>query len=235
MALFGAAFLYSLYCGAVMHYKAFDIGMLFLKGCWIQVLIMPFIGKFAGKLDGRYMIGFGMTVLVGSLWMHTQFSSTSDSYSLTVPLFVRSVGLAFIFVPLSILALSSLPAKQRGNGAGLFNLTRELGGSIGTAWMSSMLSKGQVRAHSYYSEHITPFSPATAERLAQIKASNGWRFADPDLAALSIVNNTVNQQALVKAFNNCFWYVTIAFALGLVFIFFLKKPTKSGAPVHDAH
>ncbi|MBC7532497.1 MAG: DHA2 family efflux MFS transporter permease subunit [Oligoflexus sp.] len=235
MTLFGAAFLFSLYCGAVMHYKALDIGILFLKGCWIQVLIMPFIGKFAGRVDGRYMIAFGMTVLTGSLYMHTQFSAQSDMAALTLPLFVRSVGLAFIFVPLSILALSSLPAKQRGNGAGLFNLTRELGGSIGTAWMSSLLNKGQVRAHSYYAEHVSVFSPATTERIANIKSSNGWRFTDPDQAAMSILNNTINQQALVKAFNNCFWYVTIVFGFGLIFIFFLKKPDKTGVPVHDAH
>ncbi|RYZ57424.1 MAG: DHA2 family efflux MFS transporter permease subunit [Proteobacteria bacterium] len=235
MALFGAAFLFSLYCGSVMHYKAIDIGMLFLKGCWIQVLIMPFIGKFAGKFDGRLMIGFGMMVLVGSLWMHTQFTALYDMGSLIAPLFVRSVGLAFIFVPLSILALSSLPARQRGNGAGLFNLTRELGGSIGTAWMSSMLNRSQARATSYYSEHVTAFSPETQARLANIKRTNGWRFFDSDLAALATVKNTISQQALVKAFNNCFWYVTIVFALGLIFIFFLKKPDKGGAPIHDAH
>jgi len=235
MALFSAAFLYSLYCGAVMHYKAFDIGILFLKGCWIQVLIMPFIGKFAGKVDGRYMIGFGMTVLVGSLWMHTQFTALADTAALVAPLFVRSVGLAFIFVPLSILALSGLPAKQRGNGAGLFNLTRELGGSIGTAWMSSMLNRSQARAHSYYAEHVTAFSPQTQERLANIRQTHGWRFFDSDLSSLAILNNTINQQALVKAFNNCFWYVTIIFTFGLLLILFLKKPQKGGVPIHDAH
>ncbi len=235
MALFSAAFLFSLYCGAVMHYKAFDIGLLFLKGCWIQVLIMPFIGKFSGRFDGRYMIAFGMSVLIISLYMHTGFTAQAGESDLILPLFVRSVGLAFIFVPLSILALSGLPAAQRGNGAGLFNLTRELGGSIGTAWMSSMLNRSQARAHSYYAEHVSAFSPETVARINSIKSGLGWRFFDADTSVLAVLNNTINQQALVKAFNNCFWYVTMVFTCGLLFILLLKKPQKGGAPIHDAH
>ncbi|MBC7661856.1 MAG: DHA2 family efflux MFS transporter permease subunit [Chitinophagaceae bacterium] len=235
MALFSAGFLFSLYCGAVMHYKALDIGILFLKGCWIQVIMMPFIGKFASKVDGRMMIAFGMMVLVISLWMHTQFSAQADMTAMIKPLFVRSVGLSFIFVPLSILALSGLPARQRGNGAGLFNLTRELGGSIGTAWMSTMLNRQQVRATSYYAEHVTAMSPQTIERLQSIRSGVGWRFSDPVTSGYAVIANTIQTQGMVKAFNNCFWYVTAIFACGMLFIFFLKKPQKGGAAIHDAH
>lgn len=235
MALFSAGFLFSLYCGAVMHYKALDIGLLFLKGCWIQVLLMPFVGRFAGKVDGRLMIGVGMAFLIYSLWMHTRFSAMADTHAMTVPLFVRSIGLTFIFVPLSIAALSGLPAQQRGNGAGLFNLTRELGGSIGTAWMSSMLNRSQIRAQSYYAEHVNVFSSETAARLTGIENGNGWRFFDPTTSAYAMIRGTIGNQALVKAFNNCFWYVTIIFACGLLLIAFLRKPKNAGEVIHDAH
>jgi DHA2 family multidrug resistance protein len=235
MALFSAGFLFSLYCGAVMHYKAIDIGLLFLKGCWIQVLLMPFIGRFAGKVDGRYMIAIGMSVLIVSLWLHTRFSAMADMRALITPLFIRSVGLTFIFVPLSIMALSGLPARQRGNGAGLFNLTRELGGSIGTAWMSSMLSRSQVRAQSYYSEHVNVYSSETVARLSNIDHTNGWRFFDPTTSAYAMIKNTIANQAIVKAFNNCFWVITLLFTCGMLLIVFLKKPKSDGAAVHDAH
>src|SRR5215470_3479522 len=155
-ALFSSTFLFSLYCGAVMHYTALDIGILFLKGSFIQIFVMLLVGRFNGKLDQRLMIGWGVAVMCVSLWFNAHLTDLADQHAMVTPIFIRSLGLGFIFVPLAVVALSDLPAAQRGNAAGLFNLTRELGGSIGTAFMGFLVERGSHIHATYLAESVTP-------------------------------------------------------------------------------
>jgi DHA2 family multidrug resistance protein len=233
--LFSGGFLFSLYCGAVMHYKAFDNGLLFLKGSAIQLLIMPMIGKFGSRFDGRKLVAFGISVLLVSLWMNGMFTNQSSELDLIKPVFVRAIGLCFIFVPLSVIALSDLPADRRGSATGLFNLTRELGGSIGTAWMSSMLSHNQTANFQYLTENVTRLSPVTREQITGLISGLGWKFLDPEAGVLGILNLRIGQQALVRAFDGAFTTLAILFAFNYLLILLLKRPQK-GAPVPvDAH
>lgn len=236
VTLFSASFLFALFCGSIMKYKALDIGLIFLKGSFIQVLLMPLIGRFGSRFDGRYLIAFGVTVLTISLSMNTLLTNQSSFNQLVLPIFVRSIGLGFIFVPLSVIALSGLPAAQRGNGAGLFNLTRELGGSMGTAWMSTILSRGQTRAYGHIISYITPFSLAVQQQMETLQRGIGPRLWDPYLGALNILKLKVTEQSLLLAFRNCFASVTLIFSISLLLIVFLKKPQQtSGDVAHAAH
>ena len=234
-ALFSATFLFSLYCGTIMHYTAFEIGLLFLKGSCIQLVMMPLIGKFSNRIDGRFLVGLGITVATLSLYFNTRLTDESDFWGLWRPIFIRSCGLGFVFVPLSVLALSNLPPKQRGNGAGLFNLTRELGGSFGTAWMSSALGRAQVHAYSSMGEHISIYSEATRARLQAMTAGIGSRLTYVEPGVLQLLQYRLSMQSLIKGFNHCFWQVTIVFALSLVLVFRLAKPGKVQEKIHDAH
>ncbi len=93
------------------------------------------IGKMVTRVDPRRMLVFGILGTSLSLWLNAHLTDQAGFWDLTRPQFVRSVSMGFIFIPISMLALSDLPNEIRGNATGLFNLTRELGGSIGTAWM----------------------------------------------------------------------------------------------------
>ena len=234
VALFSASFLFALYCGAVMHYKAMDIGLIFLKGSFIQILLMPLIGRFGNKVDGRYLVLFGVTVLTTSLYLNTSLTQQSSFNNLVFPVFIRSIGLGFIFVPLSVFALSGLPPAQRGNGAGLFNLTRELGGSIGTAFMSTVLSRNQTRSYAYLTEHVSRYSEATQQRIEAMTRGLGSRMWDAPAGVLEIMRFRLNEQSLLIAFKNCFTGITIIFAASLLLVFFLKRPTDTG-DIHGAH
>jgi DHA2 family multidrug resistance protein len=232
--LFSGGFLFSLYCGAIMHYRALDIGLLFLKGSAIQLAIMPLVGRFGGKVDGRYLIFFGVATQVVSLWLNGSFTNQSSELQLLTPIFIRAVGLCFVFVPLSVIALSDLSPEKRGNGAGLFNLTRELGGSIGTAWMSSMLSHNSASNFQYLTENVTRLSPIARESLLTTQVGLGWKLLDPELGAAALLNLRVNQQALIRAFNQGFTTLALVFAVALILVLMLKKP-HPGVDVPGAH
>ncbi|MBF5042222.1 DHA2 family efflux MFS transporter permease subunit [Aggregicoccus sp. 17bor-14] len=233
-ALFSASFLFSLYAGTVMRYSALDIGLLFLKGSAIQVAIMPLVGRFGNKVDGRYLIGFGVLMMCWSLWTNAHLTAQSSNLQMMAPIFIRACGLGFLFVPLSVFALSGLPAHQRGNGAGLYNLTRELGGSIGTAWMSSALDRRTKLYHLSLGEHVDAFNQYAQEQLRMLQGAFTGRVADPFSAALQVLNQKVSAQSLIRAFNDNFEVLTFLFALSLVLIFMLKKPVP-GVKIEGAH
>ena len=137
-------------------------------------------------------------------------------------------------MPLSVIALSDLPMEQRGNATGLFNLTRELGGSIGTAAMSSLLTHQMTAHYQYLTENVSIFNQITREQIVGTLGGVGWKFLDPNSGVYSILQLRINQQALVRAFNQNFSMLALVFALNLVLIFFLKRPG-AGVKVEGAH
>lgn len=233
-ALFSGGFLYSLFCGAVMHYSALDIGLLFLKGSAIQIAIMPIIGRFGNKLDPRMMVAFGIAGMCLSLYTNGQLTNRLDEGALILPVFIRACSMGFIFVPMSVIALSDLPPERRGNAAGLFNLTRELGGSIGTAWMSSALTRSTQLNATLLTSHVDAYSQVTQEQLGGIQGMLAGRVFDPVSAVYGIMNLRIGTQALVRAFNANFTTLAFLFACSLGLVLLLKKPAPN-VKVEAAH
>ena len=227
-ALFAGSFLYSLFCGTILRYEAMDIGLLFLRGSWIQLLIMPLVGRLIGKVDSRALIAFGTIGLVASLWLNGHLTQLADTHALTMPIFVRSLGLGFCFVPLSVVALSGLSPRQRGSAAGLFNLTRELGGSIGTAWMSTMLTNNAHQFRSDLARYADPYNPLFQEQLRQAQGAMA-RLPDPIQSGYALMASRLDSQALIRAFNTGFLVLAGVFALSFLLVFLLRKPGANAA------
>jgi MFS transporter, DHA2 family, multidrug resistance protein len=234
-ALFGGSLLYSLYCGAVMHYTALDIGMVFLKGSWIQVLMMPIIGRNMNRLDTRWTVGIGLIGILASLWLNAHLTSQADGRAMVMPIFVRAAALSLCFVPLSVAALSSLSPRQRGNGAGLFNLTRELGGSIGAAWMSTQLDTNFKQNVSDLARHVDIYNPILMEQLSGAQRGPLAGLFNPQSGALGMIQGRITVQALIKAFNQGFYSLAVLFVLAFFLVFLLKKPKPGILPGGAAH
>jgi DHA2 family multidrug resistance protein len=222
LALFSSSYLFSLFCGSVMHYTALDIGRVFLVAGLVQVLLMPIVGKLAPKIDPRIMLFLGVSVVGASQWIGAQLTNQAGFGDLVMPQLVRAVGLAFIFIPVSVAALSDLRPEERGNATGLFNLTRELGGSLGTAWMGKVVADGVVTHGQYIASHLTPYDPAVQDRIAMLTHSG--------LPADLILAGGVQNQALVMSFNDGFRLAMVAILVGLALVMMLRKPRSTVAP-----
>jgi DHA2 family multidrug resistance protein len=227
LALFGSSYLFSLFCGAVMHYTALDIGRVFLIAGLAQIILMPLVGKFAPKVDPRLMLMIGVSVVGLSQWIGAQLTDQAGFADLVVPQMVRAVGLAFIFIPVSVAALSDLGPAERGNATGLFNLTRELGGSLGTAWMGKVVADGMVTHTAAIASHVTIYDPIVQERLATLRGGG--------LPAEAILDLKVRGQALVMSFEDGFRLAMVAILVGLVLVMILKRPRADAALPAGAH
>jgi DHA2 family multidrug resistance protein len=234
LALFGGNYVFALFCGVVVHYAAIDIGRVFLASGVIQIVLMPIIGRTVAKVDARAYLMIGVLGVGASLWLNGYLTQVAGFGDLVMPMFVRSATLGFAFIPVTVLALSDLPDAQRGNAAGLFNLTRELGGSIGTAWLGLVID-GHTKIHrSYLSEFVNATNPLLQERSAAIAMTVGHETWTPVLTPEAALDRTVTLQALVLAFGDAFKLTAAVFAVAVVLVLLLKKP-KPGVEAVGAH
>ena len=230
LALFSGNFLFALYCGSVLHYAALDIGKVFLISGAFQIVLMPLIGRFGGKADQRVLLFLGIIGVSLSLYMNSQLTERSGFWDLVTTMFVRSVSLAFVFIPISVITLSDIAPEKRGNATGLFNLTRELGGSIGTAWMGLLLDRSTKMHTVYLSESVTPYNPIAQEQYGALQGTLANQTASPALVPEMMLGMKVRLQALVLSFQDGFRSATLVFLVALFLVFLLKKPKPGPGP-----
>jgi DHA2 family multidrug resistance protein len=233
-ALFSGSYMFSLFAGSVIHYSALDIGKVFLVAGVVSIFIMPLMGRLAPRMDGRILLGIGVTVVALSQVVASHLTQQAGFWDMVKPNMIRSFGLGFIFIPVSVMALSGLAASQRGNAAGLFNLTRELGGSLGTALMGMLVTNDIKRFGSYLSENVYISNPLVQERMASLSSSLGSQTVQRELVAESMLKLQTTTQAMVQSFENGFRWTAFAMSLGLVLVVLLKRP-ESGVTVEGAH
>jgi len=235
LALFGSTYLFSLFCGSVMRYTALDIGRVFLVAGLLQVFLMPLVGRLAPKMDGRLLLLAGITVVAASQAVAGQLTSLSGFSDLVRPQLIRAIGLSFVFIPVSVMALSDLSGAQRGNATGLFNLTRELGGSIGTAWMGMVVTNGIKTHGSALGAHVTVFDPAVQEQMTALARGVGTNTPSAQLVPEAILQLRVVGQAMVLSFEDGFRLAGIAMLLGLIAVAVMKRPKAGVALPGGAH
>jgi len=131
--------------------------------------------------------------------------------------------------PLNVSALSDIPARQRGNAAGLFNLTRELGGSIGTAFMSTQLDHNMKLNFTILARNVSIFDNNTLEALGQAKRFLNGRVSDVVAASYGTLSMRISQQALVRAFGQNFLRLTLMYLSLLGLVVMLRRPAGSGS------
>jgi DHA2 family multidrug resistance protein len=234
-ALFSGSYMFSLFAGSVMHYTALDIGKVFLVAGTVSIFVMPVMGRLSPKVDGRYLLLIGVIIVSLSQFTASHLTQAAGFWDLVRPNMIRSFGLGFIFIPVSVLALSDIEPSQRGNATGLFNLTRELGGSMGTAIMGMQVSDDIKRFGSYLSENVTPYNPIAQDALRQYASNVGSQTFQRDLVGESILRLKVQTQAMILSFENGFRWTAFAMSLGLLLILIVKKPAKANVEVSGAH
>src|SRR5882762_930490 len=141
VCLYATVFVLPVYLQNLQHFTANQTGLVILPGALASAFTMAVMGRQQGKFDGRWSIAVGVGVFALSMWKHAHFTTDSGMADYFWPLIFRGVGLGLIFVPLTNLALADLPMSKIPNGTGLFNLMRQLGGSVGIAISATLVQR----------------------------------------------------------------------------------------------
>jgi DHA2 family multidrug resistance protein len=142
------------------------------------------------------------------------------------PLVGRGLGSAMMFLPLSIATLGSLPKRDVPAAAGFYNLTRQLGGSLGIAILTTMLSRREAAHRSVLVERISPLSHSAMLRVDSLSAffqKLGSSAHDAKFRAFSAIDQILNGQAALQSFDDLFRYVGVAFLITLPLVLFLGR------------
>src|SRR6266498_4981821 len=226
VCLYATVFVLPVYLQNLQGFTAEQTGFVILPGALASAFTMATMGRFTGKFDGRLSILAGVSIFALSMWKHAHFTTDSGMSDFFWPLIFRGVGLGLIFVPLTNLALADLPMSRIPNGTGLFNLMRQLGGSVGIAISATLLQRFQAIHRADLIANVTQFSEAARERLGGILNALVAQGTPPPLAeskALMILNGQVTRQALMLSFEQLFLLFGACFVLSLPLLLLMHK------------
>src|SRR5712664_3346931 len=231
VCLYATVFVLPVYLQNVRQFTANQTGLVILPGALASAFTMAFMGRLQGKFDARLSIAAGVGIFALSMWKHAHFTVESGMSDFFWPLIFRGVGLGLIFVPLTNLALADLPMSRIPNGTGLFNLMRQLGGSVGIALSATLVQRFTAIHRADLAANVTPYAEATRERLAMITQALSGRGELPALAqtkAVGFLNGIVTRQAMMLSFEQLFLLFGTSFVLSLPLLLLMHR--NKGAP-----
>jgi DHA2 family multidrug resistance protein len=227
MALYGALFAVPIFAQTMMHYTAQQTGMLLLPGALASAVAFPLAARLVGKSDPRYLIASGAVVLATAVIWLGQLSPQTGARDLFWPLIVRAFGTVLMFLPLSLATLGPVPKKDVAGASAFYNLTRQLGGSVGVALLTTLLARRNAWHHAVLVEKLGPGNLTLDGRLGGMIASlqaHGFDYASAKQRALMMLDGLVSQQAAVLSFGDTFRATAVLIFATLPLIFLLGKP-----------
>jgi DHA2 family multidrug resistance protein len=240
VVLYGTIALLPLFLQTLMGYPALESGMAVSPRGIGAIISMVVIGRLVGKIDNRYLIMFGFSVLSFAIYLFTDINLQISMGSIVWPNVISGLAMGFVFVPLTTIAMGTLSNEEVGNASGVFNLMRNTGGSIGIAAMTAMLSRGaQVHQNNLIS-HVNPYSPETMDRVRQLSgavggvgASDSWWVMQQAYAG---IYGMVSKQAMLLSYIDNFRALAILCALCVpAALLFKRVRARKGGPPAGLH
>ena len=236
VVLYGSTALLPLFLQTLLGYPAVESGMAVSPRGIGSILSMVVVGRLIGKLDARYLIAFGFTVLAISTYMFTGLNLYIAQTNIIYPMIISGFAMGFVFVPLTTMTMATLPQDQIGNASGIYNLMRNTGGSIGIAIMTTFLARNAQVHQAYLTNHTTPYSPAFQQMFEQIRATLMQQMdaVSATQQAYATIYGMVVKQAMVLSYLDNFRLLAILCALCVPAAFIFKR-VRNAKAVEGAH
>jgi DHA2 family multidrug resistance protein len=197
-----------------------------------QLAIFPLVPFVMRRVDPRLMVAFGMLMFAVSCFMNSFLTHDWGIQQFRWSQLVRAAGQPFMITPLSALSAGSLPDHEQANGSAIFNIMRNLGGSVGIAMLSFFLTEREHYHFSIIGNHLTLSSLKLAQRIDELANLLSPKAAAAALArsqAIAEIANMVRTEAYVMAYSDCFFIIGIALIIAALALFLVPKPRRNNA------
>jgi DHA2 family multidrug resistance protein len=235
--LYGSVFVFPVFCQNLLGFNAQQTGELLFPGGLCTIFMMPFIGKMLNKgIPAQFMATVGMFLFFVFTWMLSNSTLATGERDVLIPLLIRGVGMALLFVPLTTLAMADLKGPEIGQGSGLNNMMRQLGGSFGIAALTTIIHIRQDFHRSVLIEHVNPYNPAFNDRLHMLTQgfmAKGKSILDATHMAYAAIEGTVIRQTMLLSYDDAYWIsgLVMLFSIPLLYL----QPFKKLKAVADSH
>jgi len=191
------------------------------------MVCMFVVGRLIGKVDTRILLGAGFLVSAWAMYDMAGWTPDVSQQRIMLTGFVQGGGLGLLFVPLTTVTFATLPAEYRGDGTGLYNLSRNIGSSVGISLVSYLLTRNVQVNHAEIANYVTPYN-----RLFEIPAiRRAW---DPTtLAGRAALDEVITRQAMIISYIDDFKLLMILCLAALPFLALLRAPRREAAPADD--
>lgn len=224
--LFGSVFIFPVFCQNLLGFSAQQTGMLLIPGGLSTIFMMPFVGRMLqNKFPPQIMATFGFILFFLFTYTLSKSNLTSGESDFYFPLILRGLGLSFLFVPLTTLALGSLKPHEVAAGTGLNNMMRQLGGSFGIAIITTMLHVRQGFHRNNLVEHINNYSSAFNERFNMLTnnfISNGYSIDQAHSLSYKAIEGAVVKQTYLLSYMDGFWFTGVFFIFCVPLLYLQK-------------
>lgn len=235
-ALYSSVFALPVFLQNLLGYTAWDTGKVILPGAIASAIAMASMGRLVPKVDARILISTGVLLFLTSMWMHSHFTLDTGHRELFWAMVLRGFGIGLVFVPLTAATVADLTPGQIPQGTGLFNLARQLGGSLGIAVTATLLSRFTDHARAALVTHLTSYDVATRDWLDLVTVNMqrlGGSLEQAQLKASALLEFRLAQQASVFSFERVFLIMGVSFAAALpLLLLFRTGKARGGGMAH---
>ena len=234
IGMYGTTYLVPLFLAQVRGYSALQIGLTVIVVGLVTMVMSPASAYMARKLDLRVMLSIGLGLFAFSMYLTATLTNQTSFWELFVPQAVRGLGLICCYLPANLIALGSLSTDKMRNAAGLYNLTRDLGGAIGLAAIGTIMNN---RLHFHWNRLIEDINPARPAVQHFLEMQSGRLETlvpgDAGRAAVRLLANLVQREALVLTYNDALMLIGGLFVAALFMMPLVRRPRST--PVSPGH
>ncbi len=224
--LMGGMFLLPVFMQELLGFTATQSGIAMMPRVAVMFVATPIVGKIYSRVDPRVIIACGVGFFGAGAYLMSHFTLETPQSEIIVAIMVQGVGFSCLFVPLTTTALNNVPRHKLADATGLNSLMRQIGGSVGLAIFTTVLSRYGVVARSALTAHMDPSRPEVQARLLAIQSALMQRGMDLNAArtgATASLLGVVMRQSTVIAFEQLFLLTGISFLAVLPILVFLKR------------
>ncbi len=216
------------YLQTLMGYPVMTAGLVMGPRGMGTMLCMFLVGRLIGRVDTRWLLTLGLGLTAWAMYAMTGWTPDVSQWTIVSVGFVQGMGLGFLFVPLTTMAFSTLPATMRGEGTGLYNLSRNIGSSVGISVVSALVTENTQINHASIAAYVTPFnhafnSPVVRHSLNPLKA-----------AGRAALDGMITLQSVIIAYIDDFKLLMILSLVAMPLVLLLCKPAQPAAVDHSA-
>ncbi|HTZ40238.1 MAG TPA: DHA2 family efflux MFS transporter permease subunit [Syntrophales bacterium] len=224
--LFGSLIMLPVCLQTLMGYTAFLAGWVLGPGGLMAMISMPIAGKLITRVNPKTVLFTGATITAYSMLMMSWFNLSADFSTVAWPRIVMGFGMGLLFVPLTTLTMSWIHKEEMGNATSVFNLLRNLGGSFGVAFASTLVARRAQFHHGRLAEGMSVLDRNFQEAVPQVHLILQQQGMAPgllDKGQLGLIYKKLVMEANMMAFNDTFFVLSVMMALAGLMVFLMKR------------
>jgi MFS transporter, DHA2 family, multidrug resistance protein len=235
--LYGSLVMLPILLQTLLGYPALQAGIAMAPRGLGSFIAMPMIGAMMAKIDPRKLLGAGLLITVFTLVWFSELNLNAGYWDIFWPQFLQGIALGMLFVPLTTITMDPIPKETMGNATSIFNLMRNIGGSMGIATVTTLISRREQMYINVLGAHVNPYDLKSRMVLGDLQrdiTSHGADLFTAQRRSYAVLFSMVQRQAAMLSFNEVFWILGIIFLVAVPLIFLMKRPKNraGGIPAH---